>query len=179
MLLLLLSVAINGALIFKLYRFQQRFDAITAPPVPSLEIGEAMPAVKVISLEGQPQTLAPEGKLLFVFTTTCHVCMENFPNWLALEKKVGSDKVLYLSLDLPDATRQYAKQRGIESRTLLVAEPAERVRMKIYRVPQTIGVQNGKVAAFGIGVLRPEQLQALGQWPACPAESCTSGLPNQ
>ncbi|HUR36344.1 MAG TPA: hypothetical protein VM009_00910 [Terriglobales bacterium] len=175
--LLLLISALNSALLYQVYRLQRRIDAIVIPPPPSLQAGDAMPPVQVLGLNGQPRTLSSDGKLLFVFTQTCHVCVENFPNWLALEKTLGAERVVYVSTDSLDATRDYAQQRGIASRTVVLADPSEAARMKIYRVPQTIAVHDKKVSSIAIGALSPQQMDAFGRNLPCPAESCTSGRP--
>ncbi|HUR36418.1 MAG TPA: conjugal transfer protein TraF [Terriglobales bacterium] len=175
--LLLLISALNSALLYQVYRLQRRIDTIVIPPPPSLQVGDAMPPVQVLGLNGQLRTLSTDGKLLFVFTQTCHVCVENFPNWLALEKTLGPDRVIYVSTDSLDATRGYAQQRGIASRTVVLADPSEAARMKIYRVPQTIAVHDKKVSSIAIGALSQQQMDAFGRNLPCPTESCTVGLP--
>ena len=136
LLVLLLLLAAESSALLYVHRLQRRLDTIVMPPSPSLQVGETIPPVRVLGLDGQPTPFAPEGKLLFVFTQKCHVCVENFPNWMALEKSVGPGHVLYVSTDPMDATRAYAKEKGIESRTVVLADPSEASRLKIFRVPQ-------------------------------------------
>lgn len=127
------------------------------PPDEPLKVGDALPEVQASGLDGRPRSLQT-AKLLFIYSENCKYCKANFSNWEAIVRKVGKDKVLFVSLDPMENAQQFAKQKKIESQVVVLPNRFEMARLKAFRFPQTIAVNDAKVQAIRVGVLSESEV---------------------
>ncbi|MEO6120331.1 MAG: hypothetical protein ABIP12_06530 [Terriglobales bacterium] len=135
------------------------------PRPPSLNAGESIAPLKVKSLDGQNATLLlAEDSLIFIYSAKCMYSRKNFANWRHLESKANNQQVVYLSIDTKDSPaerREFAKNERIDSRVFLLADEKEIARLKVFSVPQTLRVVNGKVKSIDLGLLSEKRTETI------------------
>lgn len=126
----------------------------------ALAIGDKTPDIQLGDLNDNAQLGTLSGtKLLFVFSASCPACASNFNNWKELERVVGENKVLYISTDSLAEAQSYASEKGIASRTLRFQNNEDKVKFKVYRVPQTLYVTDGRVKNVVVGRLPSQEVE--------------------
>lgn len=170
----LISVTINVFLLIEVIlliaqnrQLRANLNDLTRRPE-SLKPGEQVAGFKVLSLEGDSSQIAYDDSkkfLLFVFSTRCPICVKNLPNWNTLAELSGAGKhrVIGISLDKLEATKQYAQEKQMKFPVVLRVDTAFHRAYKIFGVPLTIMVgKRGIVERAFEGALTPEQMEELG-----------------
>ncbi|NOX75555.1 MAG: TlpA family protein disulfide reductase [Gammaproteobacteria bacterium] len=111
-----------------------------------LQVGQKLPMLDVLDLQGRPVTFAPQpGKLLMInlWATWCAPCRHEMPSLQRLARKLGADRLTLVGLSVDDdehVAREYLIENGIDFVSL--RDPA-------YVMGGTGGVANG---VFGVRV---------------------------
>ncbi len=159
---LLFSLLENGLLLTRNHSLAKRQNSRRPP---SLNAGELIAPLKVKSLDGQNATLLlAEDSLIFIYSAKCMYSRKNFANWRHLESKANNQQVVYLSIDIKDSPaerREFAKNERIDSRVFLLADEKEIARLKVFSVPQTLRVVNGKVNSIDLGLLSEKRTETI------------------
>jgi len=141
----------------------RRLDSlVTVLLYPSLEVGDQFIEVRGtdVSNASKKVNFAEGKKLIFIYSSSCPACSRSFARWKDIEGSVGSKNVQYLSTErLSDLSKRTAREQDIAKRLLYLTSPAERRRLKISRVPQTLFVSNGKVLSTSLGELDPTEVE--------------------
>lgn len=157
------SMGLNVAYYLKVQDLSQAMQQRELRETPILQVGDWVPDLRARHLDETVSSIEfAKPTMLLVFSKDCQVCQANFPNWSELEGQIGAENVLYVATNPLQATRDYARQRRIEDRTVLFAELSQRDRAyHIYRVPQTILLAGNQVKAIETGVLNAEKKERL------------------
>jgi peroxiredoxin len=161
---LVFSLAENVVLLYQRRQLAVSLARSTPRPVidPELEVGDSIPEFEAIDPGGVTRNIRLSAdKLLFVYSASCPYCDKNFDNWKEIERQVGREKVLYLSIDSVDAARKDAVARGISDEVWILASFQDRNKLKVSHIPQTIFVSNGIVKVIQVGVLSSERTQVF------------------
>jgi peroxiredoxin len=131
----------------------------------SLKPGEMVPPFKATGLDGKDIAITYGGKsaktLLFIFSTACGACERNLANWseIASNLKRGSYRVLGISLDPQDKTKNYVLAKDMNYPIFVSTDRTFKQSYKIFFTPQTILInEQGLVENMWAGVL--DSLQA-------------------
>ncbi|HSR70090.1 MAG TPA: hypothetical protein VLU25_19330 [Acidobacteriota bacterium] len=172
------SLGLNVAYYLKVQDLSQALRNRTLQETPILQVGDWVPDLRARHLDETVSSIGfAQPTMLMVFSKDCQVCQANFSNWTDLENQIGAENVLYVATNPLQATRDYARQRRIEDRTVLFAELSQRDRAyHIHRVPQTILIDGSQVKAIETGVLSAEKKERLMEaWSkAAPAPQQTA-----
>jgi len=142
--------------------------ASVPPPIPGLERGQAVEAVRLLHLEGGDETVdfsqGERDRLLLVFTTTCPACRDNQDAWKTLHEDLRDTvEVLGISLSEEEETRDYKVAHDL---AFPIALPADQDRFSqayaISVIPTTIRIgPDGKVRGSWPGGLSKAQLKEV------------------
>jgi uncharacterized membrane protein YphA (DoxX/SURF4 family)/peroxiredoxin len=114
----------------------------------SLKPEELAPPFKALGLEGQEVVITYNGEyaktLLLIFSTSCEACERNLPNWSEIASKLqgGSCRVLGISIDPLDKTKNYALAKSMNFPVVVATDRAFKQSYKIFFTPQTILVDS-------------------------------------
>jgi len=142
----------------------------------SLKAGETVPPFTANDINGNSVEITYDNMnsktLLLVFSTTCSACERNLPNWseIASRLKGSSRRVIGISLDAPDSTRQYVLENELQFTVLVPAEKKFLQDYKISYTPQTIVINpQGRVKQIWNGVLDSQQkAEAISELDSAP-----------
>lgn len=163
LLVLIFSIVENVVLFFRVRQLEgamQSSSGLKPKKDAALAIGDKTPDIQLGDLNDNAQLGILSGtKLLFVFSTSCPACASNFDNWKELERVVGENRVLYISTDSLAEAQNFAAEKGINSRTLRFRNNEDKVKFKVYRVPQTLYVTDGTVKNIVVGRLPSQEVE--------------------
>ncbi|MEM7357231.1 MAG: TlpA disulfide reductase family protein, partial [Acidobacteriota bacterium] len=126
--------------------------------------GDTMPPLELAGLDGSTTSVTFEGaereSFLLVFDTSCAACDQNLDHWLDLHARYGERyRFLAISLDEPQATRDYAERKELPFEVVLPTDPYFAGSVGIVGVPETVRVgRDGRVEALHLGVLPDDWL---------------------
>jgi hypothetical protein len=128
--------------------------------------GWVLPTLKGKDPQGSPMEVnlqsAGGKKVLLVFSPTCGVCDENWPNW---DKLTGNPQISSRLLPVSFVTsvpQDYLKEHRIADRPVLVAlDPETAGRMRLIVTPQTILVNDGKVEHSWVSRLSDSDIRQI------------------
>jgi len=126
--------------------------------------GWTMPPLKGHDGKGLPLQVDLQGKdrVLLLFSASCGVCDENWPNWQRLLADPSlSSQLVPISFDKSVAD-EYLKKHQISDREVLVGLDPDIVKsMRLGMTPQTIVVRQGKVEHSWVGRLSRSDLREI------------------
>ncbi len=101
--LLALSLVVNVAVVWWAVKGR------SAAPPPDVTVGETLPSITGVSVDGKPMTVSYNGQprptVLYVFSPTCTWCERNLENIRTLSKSAG-DKYQFVGVSLPAAVKE-------------------------------------------------------------------------
>lgn len=130
-----------------------------------LRVGNKIKDYQLKDVFGTIQTFPHEKKdtLLLVFSTTCHACSNNIPNWKKLIQKASNQniQVVALSIHNTQSTIEYIKKHQLDIPVISIHQSPEiKNQLQIFKYPQTLLInQQGIVKKIWIGVLAPPILK--------------------
>lgn len=158
LLLLLAFLTVQASILLR----QNRSLLSNRKAADSLEVGQRVAEVEGVDSESKARKVdfSAIDRIVFIYSSTCPACSNNFDNWKKIQSQVGEENILYLSLDpISEASRSYATQKGVAERMLYLNDPNQKSKLKTFRIPQTIYLSKGEVKAIHIGVLPPEKIE--------------------
>jgi hypothetical protein len=163
-------IAVNVLLVTENRRLARALESseLARRALSEVSRGNVVPAIQGRNADGEPMTAEYAGDrrrtLLLVFSSTCPVCEENWPNWRELVVGLDERLVRIVAVDLPSrAPASYLDRHGIR-RDWLVRNLNERTvaAYKLNLVPQTIMIgPGGRVEDVVTGVLTDSQVDKL------------------
>lgn len=161
---LVFSVTENVILFFKWRKADQinrTLIALNTKTLPRLKTGDTLPKIELVDLEQGTRKEGLTGhKIIFVFSASCPACQRNFDNWKEIERQVGTENVMYVSVNKPADILVYAREKGIASNTFSFQSPKDQMALKISSIPQTITSSEGKALHVATGVLNSDEMKA-------------------
>ncbi len=122
-------------------------------PVEQVTVGARLPEIQVVTLEGQPSSLAAVSRgrptLVAFWGTWCEICRSEVPGLNALELRSKDQlSVIGASLGEPLAVvRSAAAQLGIEYPVVVATDTVALAEMGIDRVPKLVLLDEGGTVA--------------------------------
>jgi peroxiredoxin len=103
--------------------------------------------------------------LLFGFTTWCHACLENIPQWKSIEEKLAKDEIRIIGV-CPDSVfkiKNYIAKTSLSlSAVSIVNDSLLADRLKLHSYPQTILIdREARVVRVMAGALSDDQMNDL------------------
>lgn len=148
----------------------------TAQPVISLDSGDELQDIGLLSVEGKAADLVTAldgGGVVVVFTTTCPYCEATMPTWGKLQQQASENGWPFLAVSLHDAerTQAYLSRHRMDWEAWTPASAKDRAALNIRIVPTTAVVdETGRVTALWRGELDEThlgqiqvQLRAIGK----------------
>jgi len=130
--------------------------------------GDSVRPFAVMKLDSTFVVIDPtmKGKKLFlVFTTWCHACLQNMPEWTKLLKEIprGDLNIVGLSSDLPYKIKEYRSKVNLSFPVYSTANDSTMMKKyKLLLVPQTILMDSsGLVIKVWPGVLSNEAKEEI------------------
>lgn len=127
-------------------------DEIGKRSVPEiLRSGDIIPRFSAYDMEGKERLIGYNDLtklyLLFIFSTKCHFCEQNLPNWADVSKSIDNNKVIIVGISTQDldATRSYFQEKRLPFVVLVPKDKSFSKDYKINVVPQTILVGRGGI----------------------------------
>lgn len=117
-----------------------------------LQAGATVPPIVGVDLAGKRLVLdvgsLKEPRLMLVFSPTCPVCDDNWPQWSRIMQAVASEKVVAVDLS-GRSDAEYFKRHGIiDAMHLAKVDPQSIIDYRFRFTPQTIVLKEGKVAGL-------------------------------
>lgn len=137
-------------------------QAIEDSPVP----GWVLPPLKGYDAKGNPMEVNLQNsggkKVLLVFSPSCEVCDENWPNWDKLTNNSSISSRLLPVTFVTSVTDAYLKQHQIADRPVLIGlDPQVAGKMRLVVTPQTILVNDGKVERSWVSRLTDSDIREI------------------
>lgn len=127
----LLCVAALGVLVENIVLLRQN-RGLQESLAPQIAGGTQLQMLSGLTLDGRivPVGLSPAGSKLLVFTFSpgCPACQANQPNWMSLASRLGQNggvRVLWVSRDPIEITKECCLKRGIPLSDILADHPIE------------------------------------------------------
>lgn len=146
--------------------------ALRDAAAPQIAAGTTLESVSGVDVDGHVARVemppARAKLVLFTFSPLCAACQANQPGWANLARIVRrtGTKVLWVSRDPIDVTREYCVTNGIPP-TEVIADPPYRtyLQLGLARVPNTIVVGSGGIVdRVWAGRLQESDWQTIASW---------------
>src|SRR6266850_1977163 len=133
---------------------------------PSVQVGDIVPSFEAVSLEGKPTSIVYNGSLkylLYIFSSRCSVCMDQFPNWnqIASVGRLKNYRVIGLSIDSEDTKVNLSKVDKNFEVCLMPGKPVQRA-YRVVAVPLVMLVSSqGNVEWVHYGGLSEDKIKEI------------------
>ena len=127
-------------------QLKERLENLTKPRE-ALKPNDTLPALKVTTLKGDTLELdftkERQKMLLFVFSTSCPVCLKSLDAWNAIAELAISRQYTVLGISTHDLkkTTEYAAKNKLAFPVYVVRDTMFAPRFKMYFVPQTLQIR--------------------------------------
>lgn len=147
---ILLWLVATGVLVENVVLFRQN-RSLQEAVAPQIVAGTQLQMLSGLTPEGRivPVSFPALGSklLIFTFSPTCPACQANQAKWMSLANTLGQKggvRVLWVSRDPAEVTKEYCLERGIPLSDVL-ADPPHRTyaQLGLARVPNTVLVDAG------------------------------------
>ena len=146
-----------AAMVVFLVRENRELRGLDAPPPPQVAEGDRLEAVPVRDLAGGEETLrfagAEKERLLFIFTTTCPVCVTNQDAWRTVYERANNRfDIVGVSLSPAEETLTYRNDKELPFRVVVPEDIRGFAMEHASQVPLTVRVgRDGVVRGTWLG----------------------------
>ncbi len=116
-----------------------------------LKPGDIIHPISAMTMDGHDTLVSYEDSsrdyLLFVFSTKCHFCRENLPNWTTINREINGPRVSVLGISIQglEETKSFVESNRLSFPVIVPSDKSFSQQYKISSVPQTILVHVGGV----------------------------------
>jgi hypothetical protein len=136
-----------------------------------MAVGDTLPTLAALTLDSTKVSIDASGAtrtLFLLFSTRCHICSENWIQWVKLKERMGAEfPIVGLCLDSLYRLRAFGAEHSLAFRTVgLVVDTMTIERYKLSSIPQTILADvGGRVVGVWVGYISDmgiEEIAAKG-----------------
>lgn len=138
------------------------FDRVRA-----VKTGDRVPALAMMSLNGDPVTLRPleHGITVYnIFTTWCPGCREETPGFARIAQRLRARGVRVVGIDQGEPSApiaSFATQFGLDYPIVIDTGHVSNAVLGARVIPQTVVVKDGVVTSIAVGPITPQTLEAM------------------